>query len=133
MKNPRSSEKVVGSMRRAPGSEVFKTFKTRGMIQHTLGIVFSMRPHLVLASNVAVRQTPDALRVMVVSSAPLVRAGLMTLLGGYHDLDLTEGEPARGVVGGADVLLCDEPQPAAGVPALVLVRDASAAAEALAG
>src|SRR5712692_11534781 len=92
-----------------------------------------MRPHLVLASTPAVRHAPDALRVLVVSSAPLVRAGLMTLLGGYHDLDLAEAEPAHAIGAEADVLLCDETLPEADVPALVLVRDAAGAAEALAG
>ena len=85
-----------------------------------------MRPHLAFASNTALQPAPDALRVLVVSSAPLVRAGLMTMLGAYRDLDLTEA-------GAADVLLCDEMPVGGDIPALVLVRDADAAAAALAG
>ena len=85
-----------------------------------------MRPHLAFASNTALQPAPDALRVLVVSSAPLLRAGLMTMLGAYRDLDLTESGPA-------EVILSDETQPDAGVPTLILVRDAAAAASALAG
>ena len=84
-----------------------------------------MRPHLAFASNTALQPAPDALRVLVVSSAPLMRAGLMTMLGAYRDLDLTESGPA-------DVILCDEMVPDADLPALILVRDAAAAAAALA-
>ena len=68
-----------------------------------------MRPHLAFASNTALQPAPDALRVLVVSKAPLVRAGWITMLGVYRDLDLTEAGPA-------EVLLGDEPLPAAGVP-----------------
>ena len=85
-----------------------------------------MRPHLAFASNTALQPSPDALRVLVVSSAPLMRAGLMTMLGAYRDLDLTESGPA-------EVILSDETQPDAGVPTLILVRDAAAAASALTG
>ena len=85
-----------------------------------------MRPHLAFASNTALQPAPDALRVLVVSSAPLMRAGLMTMLGAYRDLDLTESGPA-------DVILCDEMVPDADLPTLILVRDAAAAASALAG
>ena len=85
-----------------------------------------MRPHLAFASNTALQQAPDALRVLVVSSAPLVRAGLMTMLGAYRDLDLAE-------TGTADVMLCDEVMPDEELPAVVLVGDAAAAAAALAG
>src|SRR5437763_11456647 len=85
-----------------------------------------MRPHLALASTTALRHAPDALRVLVISSAPLVRAGLMTMLGAYRDLDLTEA-------GAADVMLCDEMPMGVDIPARMLVRDADAAAAALAG
>jgi len=85
-----------------------------------------MRPHLAFATNPAVQHAPDALRVLVVSSAPLVRAGLMTMLGAYRDLDLSETGPA-------EVMLCDEAMPDIDLPAVLLVRDAAAAAAALAG
>ena len=85
-----------------------------------------MRPHLAFATNTAVQHAPDALRVLVVSSAPLVRAGLMTMLGAYRDLDLSETGPA-------EVMLCDEAMPDIDLPAVLLVRDAAAAAAALAG
>ena len=91
-----------------------------------------MRTHLALASSTAVEHAPDALRVLVVSSAPLVRAGLMTVLGAYRDLDLAECEPSVVRRVGADVLLCDEAMPDADLPALLLVSDAAAAAAALA-
>jgi DNA-binding NarL/FixJ family response regulator len=84
-----------------------------------------MRPHLAFATSTALQPAPDVLRVLVVSKAPLVRAGLITMLGGYRDLDLTEAGPA-------EVLLGDEPLPDAGVPAVILVADAAAAAAALA-
>src|SRR4051794_4889056 len=86
----------------------------------------AMRPHLAFATNTALQPAPDLLRVLVVSKAPLMRAGLITMLGAYRDLDLTEAGPA-------EVLLGDEPMPDAGAPALILVRDAAAAAAALAG
>jgi two-component system nitrate/nitrite response regulator NarL len=85
-----------------------------------------MRPHLALATNTALQPAPDALRVLVMSNAPLVRAGLMTMLGAYRDLELTEAGPA-------DVILGDEIVPDADLPTLILVRDAAAAASALAG
>src|SRR5262245_40328227 len=84
-----------------------------------------MRPHLAFVSNTALQPAPDALRVLVVSNAPLMRAGLMTMLGAYRDLDLTES-------GAADVILSDETLTDAEAPALILVRDAAAAANALA-
>jgi len=85
-----------------------------------------MRPHLAFATSTALQPAPDALRVLVVSSAPLVRAGLMTMLGAYRDLDLSESGPA-------DVMLCDEAMPDIDLPAVMLVGDAAAAAAALAG
>jgi DNA-binding NarL/FixJ family response regulator len=85
-----------------------------------------MRPHLAFATNTALQPAPDLLRVLVVSKAPLMRAGWITMLGAYRDLDLTEAGPA-------EVLLGDEPMPDAGAPALILVPDAAAAAAALAG
>src|SRR5438132_10186453 len=85
-----------------------------------------MRPHLAFASTTALRHAPDALRVLVVSSAPLVRAGLMTMLGAYRDLDLTEAAAAC-------VLVWAEWPVGGDIPVLVLVRDADAAAAALAG
>src|SRR3954452_19354737 len=84
-----------------------------------------MRPHLAFATNTALQPAPDSLRVLVVSKAPLMRAGWITMLGAYRDLDLTEAGPA-------EVLLGDEPMPGAGAPALILVPDAAAAAAALA-
>jgi two-component system, NarL family, nitrate/nitrite response regulator NarL len=84
-----------------------------------------MRPHLAFASSNALQHAPDSLRVLVVSQAPLVRAGLMTMLGAYRDLDLAESGPA-------DVMLADEVMPDAGLPAVLLVRDAAAASAALA-
>src|SRR5947199_6053439 len=109
MKRPRSSAKTAGSMSITPASEVAATFKTRGMIQHDAIMVGAMRSHLALASNTALRHAPDALRVLVVSAAPLVRAGLMTMLGAFRDLDLTEAGPA-------DVILSDEALPDAEAP-----------------
>ncbi|MDP9361548.1 MAG: response regulator transcription factor [Acidobacteriota bacterium] len=98
-----------------------------------------MRAHPAFASNAVVNHAPDALRVVVVSCAPLVRAGLRTILGAFDDLDVTEADPSRLRVLSADVMLCDGSAPdvderltAADVPALVLVRDAAGAAEALA-
>ena len=85
-----------------------------------------MRPHLAFASSTALQHAPDALRVLVVSDAPLVRAGLITMLGVYRDLDLAEAGPA-------DVMLCDEAMPDIDLPAVLLVSDADAAAAALAG
>jgi DNA-binding NarL/FixJ family response regulator len=85
-----------------------------------------MRPHLAFATSTALQPAPDALRVLVVSNAPLVRAGLMTMLGAYRDLDLTESGPS-------EVILGDEPLPESDIPALILVADAAAAAAALAG
>ena len=85
----------------------------------------AMRPHLAFATNTALQPAPDVLRVLVVSSSPLMRARLMTILGAYRDLDLTES-------GAADVILCDEMMADADLPALILVRDAAAAATALA-
>lgn len=83
-----------------------------------------MRPHLAFAST-ALQPAPDSLRVLVISKEPLVRAGLLTMLGAYRDLDLTEAGPA-------DVILCDEIVADADLPALMLVRDAAGAAAALA-
>jgi two-component system nitrate/nitrite response regulator NarL len=98
-----------------------------------------MRAHPAFASNAVPSHAPDALRVVVVSSAPLVRAGLRTILGAFDDLDVTEADPSRLRALNAEVMLCDGSTPdmderlaAADVPALVLVRDAAGAADALA-
>ena len=72
------------------------------------------------------------LRVVVVSSAPLVRSGLRTILGAFDDLDVTEADPTRLRVLNADVMICDGTVPDVDVPALVLVCDGAGAAEALA-
>jgi DNA-binding NarL/FixJ family response regulator len=97
-----------------------------------------MRAHFAFTSN-AVSQAADALRVVVVSSAPLVRSGLRTILGAFDDLEVTEADPTRLRVLNADVMICDGTVPdvderlnAADVPALVLVYDGAGAAEALA-
>jgi DNA-binding NarL/FixJ family response regulator len=97
-----------------------------------------MRAHFAFTSN-AVSQAADVLRVVVVSSAPLVRSGLRTILGAFDDLDVTEADPTRLRVLNADVMICDGTVPdvderldAADVPALVLVYDGAGAAEALA-
>jgi DNA-binding NarL/FixJ family response regulator len=98
-----------------------------------------MRAHFAFTSNAVASQASDALRVVVVSSAPLVRSGLRTILGAFDDLDLTEADPTRLRVVNADVMLCDGTLPdiderlnASDVPALVLVVDAAGAADALA-
>ena len=98
-----------------------------------------MRAHPAFASNAVPSHAPDALRVVVVSSAPLVRAGLRTILGVFDDLDVTEADPSQLRALNAEVMLCDGSTPdiderltAADVPALVLVRDAAGAADALA-
>jgi two-component system, NarL family, nitrate/nitrite response regulator NarL len=98
-----------------------------------------MRAHPAFTSNAIASPAPDALRVVVVSAAPLVRAGLRTILGAFDDLDVTEADPSRLRALNAEVMLCDGSTPdiderlsAADVPALVLVRDAAGAADALA-
>jgi len=98
-----------------------------------------MRAPFAFTSNAVASQASDALRVVVVSSAPLVRSGLRTILGAFDDLDLTEADPTRLRVLNADVMLCDGALPdiderlnASDVPALVLVVDAAGAADALA-
>ena len=98
-----------------------------------------MRAHFAFTSNAVASHAADALRVVVVSSAPLVRSGLRTILGAFDDLDVTEADPTRLRVLNADVMICDGTVPdvderltAADVPALVLVCDAAGAAEALA-
>jgi Response regulator containing a CheY-like receiver domain and an HTH DNA-binding domain len=91
-----------------------------------------VRAHPAFASNAVPSQFPDALRVVVVSSAPLVRASLRTILGAFDDLDVTEAEPSHLRALNAEVMLCDGNAPDVDVPALVLVRDAAGAADALA-
>jgi DNA-binding CsgD family transcriptional regulator len=91
-----------------------------------------MRAHPAFSSNALESHAPDVLRVVVVSSAPLVRASLRTILGEFDDLDVTEAEPSRLRAVNAEVMLCDGSAPDVDVPALVLVRDAAGAAEALA-
>jgi DNA-binding NarL/FixJ family response regulator len=91
-----------------------------------------MRAHPAFTSNAIASHATDALRVVIVSGAPLVRTGLMTILGAFNDLDLTEADPARLRALDADVMICDGGAPDVDVPALVLVRDAAGAADALA-
>src|SRR5438270_352089 len=91
-----------------------------------------MRAHFAFTSNAVASQASDALRVAVVSSAPLVRSGLRTILGAFDDLDVTEADPTRLRIVNADVMLCDGTLPDVDVPALVLVVDAAGAADALA-
>jgi DNA-binding NarL/FixJ family response regulator len=91
-----------------------------------------MRAHFAFTSNAVASPSPDVLRVVVVSSAPLVRSGLRTILGAFDDLDVTEADPTRLRVLNGDVMICDGTIPDVDVPALVLVCDAADAAEALA-
>ena len=91
-----------------------------------------MRAHFAFTSNAVASHAADALRVVVVSSAPLVRSGLRTILGAFDDLDVTEADPTRLRVLNADVMICDGTVPDVDVPALVLVCDGAGAAEALA-
>jgi two-component system nitrate/nitrite response regulator NarL len=98
-----------------------------------------MRAHFAFTSNAVASPAADVLRVVVVSSAPLVRSGLRTILGAFDDLDVTEADPTRLRVLNADVMICDGTVPdiderltAADVPALVLVCDGAGAADALA-
>jgi DNA-binding NarL/FixJ family response regulator len=93
---------------------------------------FSVRAHFAFTSNAVASHAADALRVVVVSSAPLVRSGLRTILGAFDDLDVTEADPMRLHVLNADVMICDGTVPDVDVPALVLVCDGTGAAEALA-
>ena len=90
-----------------------------------------MRAHFAFTSNAVASPAADVLRVVVVSSAPLVRSGLRTILGAFDDLDVTEADPTRLRVLSGDVMLCDGTVPDVDVPALVLVCDAAGAAEAL--
>lgn len=87
------------------------------------------RPQLVLASRAAESHAPDLLRVAVVSDAPLVRAGLVAILGAFGDLEVSEASDA--VRASADVLLTDAAA-ASRLPSVVLVRDAADATAALA-
>jgi DNA-binding NarL/FixJ family response regulator len=91
-----------------------------------------VRAHFAFTSNAVASQAADALRVVVVSSAPLVRSGLRTILGVFDDLDVTEADPTRLRSLNADVMICDGTVPDVEVPALVLVCDGAGAAEALA-
>src|ERR1051325_10489926 len=111
--------------RARPPTERASRLAQNGRTRKDAIMASAMRPHLAFATNTALQPAPDVLRVLVVSSSPLMRARLMTILGAYRDLDLTES-------GAADVILCDEMMADADLPALILVRDAAAAATALA-
>jgi DNA-binding NarL/FixJ family response regulator len=93
---------------------------------------FDVRAHFAFTSNAVASPSADVLRVVVVSTAPLVRSGLRTILGAFDDLDVTEADPTRLRVLNADVMICDGTVPDVDVPALVLVCDGTGAAEALA-
>jgi two-component system nitrate/nitrite response regulator NarL len=88
------------------------------------------RPQLVLASRAAESHAPDLLRVAVISDAPLVRAGLVTILGSFGDLEVSEASDS--LRASADVFLTDAARRDSRVPSLVLVRDAAGATAALA-
>src|SRR5258708_6540699 len=88
-----------------------------------------MPPALQLVRNVLPSGAPSALRVVLGGSDPLVRAGLLSVLSPFEDLDVAES-------GDADAVLFDlknvEELPRGGAPVLVLARDRDAAADALA-
>jgi DNA-binding NarL/FixJ family response regulator len=88
------------------------------------------RPQLVLASRAVESPAHDLLRVAVISDAPLVRAGLVAILGGFVDLEVSEA--ADSSRSSADVLLTDSLDRASRLPSVVLVRDAGSATAALA-
>ena len=87
-----------------------------------------MPPALQLVRNVLPSGAPSVLRVVVAGGAPLVRAGLMSILSPFDDLDVAEG-------GEGDAVLIDlrnpEDLPRGGAPVLALTRDREAAADAL--
>jgi DNA-binding NarL/FixJ family response regulator len=88
-----------------------------------------MPPALQLVRNVLPSGAPSALRVVLGGSDPLVRAGLLSVLSPFEDLDVAES-------GDADAVLFDlknaEELPRGGAPVLVLVRDRDTASDALA-
>jgi DNA-binding NarL/FixJ family response regulator len=89
-----------------------------------------MPPTLQLVRNIVPRSTPvTTLRVVLAGRDPLVRAGLLTVLASFDDLDVTEE-------GRADAILIDlrdaDELPRGGTPVLVLAGDREVAADALA-
>ena len=88
-----------------------------------------MPPTLQLVRNILPRGAPTTLRVVLAGSDPLARAGLLSMLSPFDDLDVAEA-------GDADAILFDSPDggelPRGGVPVLVLARDRDGAADALA-
>lgn len=87
-----------------------------------------MPPALQLVRNVLPSGAPSVLRVVLAGGDPLVRAGLMSILSPFDDLDVAEG-------GEGDAVLIDlrnpEDLPRGGTPVLALTRDREAAADAL--
>lgn len=88
---------------------------------------------------------PEPIRIVLVATDPLARAGLGSILGAYDDLDLTAdleldartSSRVRGL--GADVVICDlatatgaiQQLPEVDAPLLVLIADPSLAAAAM--
>lgn len=87
-----------------------------------------MPPALQLVRNVLPSGAPSVLRVVLAGGDPLVRAGLMSILSTFDDLDVAEG-------GDGDAVLVDmrtpDDLPHGGAPVLALTRDREAAADAL--
>lgn len=92
-------------------------------------VVENMPPALQLVRNVQPSGAPSALRVVLAGSNPLVRAGLLTILSPFEDLDLAEAGDADAVL---VALESAEEMPRGGAPVLVLARDRDVAADALA-
>lgn len=94
-----------------------------------------MPPALQLVRNVLPAGAPSALRIMLSGSDALARAGLLSMLSPFDDLDVAEGE-GRTAGGDTDAILLDFQDggelPRGGAPVLVLAQDRDAAADALA-
>jgi DNA-binding NarL/FixJ family response regulator len=93
-----------------------------------------MPPALQLVRNAVPSTAPSALRVVLAGSDPLVRAGLLSMLSPFDDLDVAEAGERAGNAG-ADAILVDlhdgAELPRGGAPVLVLAGDRDAAADAL--
>ncbi len=87
-----------------------------------------MPPALQLVRNVLPSGAPSVLRVVLAGGDPLVRAGLMSILSPFDDLDVAEG-------GDGDAVLVDlrtpDDLPRGGAPVLALTRNREDAADAL--
>ncbi len=94
-----------------------------------------MPPALQLVRNVLPSGAPSALRIVLSGSDALARAGLLSMLSPFEDLDVAEGED-RATGTDADAILLDfrdgTELPRGGAPVLVLAHDRDAAADALA-